>query len=118
MLWKGNSAIIKERSGTITSPISTAWLNVDDWIGFIALTQGEFIYRAASDYNREGAAEDAIVFHPAEKEKPRAVIVLPGKNAEVTAAFQKNLKWTISEKEFKLSFKMPDGKVKTIQEKL
>lgn len=118
VLWKGNSAIIKERSGTITSPISTAWLNVDDWIGFIALTQGEFIYRAASDYNREGAAEDAIVFHPAEKEKPRAVIVLPGKNAEVTAAFQKNLKWTISEKEFKLSFKMPDGKMKTIQEKL
>jgi hypothetical protein len=118
VLWKGNSVVIKERSGTITQPISTGWINIDNWIGLIAMPEGEFIYRAAADYNRVGAAEDAIVFEPEEKDKPRAVIVLPGKNAEVTAAVQKSLKWTTSDRECKLSFNMPDGKMKDIQVQL
>jgi hypothetical protein len=109
VLWNENSAVINERSGTSTQPISTGWLNIDNWIGFIAVPKGNFIYQAASNYNRNGAAEDAILFHPDEKNKTRAVIVLPGKNAEITAKVQKSLKWTISETECKLSFIRPDG---------
>ena len=115
VLWKDNSTIIKERSGTITQPLFSGWLNVDNWLGLIALPEGEFIYRAAEDYNREGAAEDAIVYRPKEKDKPRTVIVLPGKNAEVTAAVRKSVKWITSKAGCKLSFNMPDGKKMTIQ---
>jgi hypothetical protein len=112
--WKGNATIIKERSGAATHPVSTGWITIDNWLGFAAVTPGEFIYRAASDYNREGAAEDSIVFHAEEKDTPRAVIVLPGKNAEATAAFHKSLQWKLSESECTASFTMPGGKKKTI----
>jgi hypothetical protein len=115
LLWKGNSTMIKERSGTIIPSISTGWINVDNWMGLIALPAGQFIYRAAPDYNRMGAAEDAIVFQPEDKGKPRAVIVLPGRNATVTSAVQKSVKWTVSAMECKLTFNMPDGKKMTVQ---
>ena len=109
VLWKDNSAVIKERSGTNTQPISTDWLNIDNWIGFIAVPQGDFIYRAAANYNRNGAAEDAILFQPKEKNQPRAIIVLPGKSAAVTAKVQKSVIWTISKTESKLNFIKPGG---------
>jgi hypothetical protein len=115
VLWKDNSKIIKERSGTIIPAISGGWINIDNWMGLIALSQGNFVYRAAADYNRAGAAEDAVVFQPSEKEKPRAVIVLPGKNAAITAVVQKSVRWIVSDSECKLSFIMPDGKKMTVQ---
>jgi hypothetical protein len=109
VLWKDNSAVMKERSGASTQPISTGWLNIDDWQGFIAVPEGNFIYQAAAKYNRNGAAEDSIFFQPEEKNKPRAVIVLPGKDANVTAKVQKSLRWTISNTECRLYFIRPDG---------
>lgn len=109
VLWKDNSVAIKECSGTVTQPISTDWLNIDNWIGFIAVPEGNFIYQAAAKYNRNGAAEDYIFFQPKEKNKPRAVIVLPGKDADVTAKVLKSLRWTISNTECRLYFIRPDG---------
>lgn len=110
VLWKDNSTVIKERSGTSKQLLSTGWLNIDNCIGYIAVPEGSFNYRAASNYNRNGAAEDYLFFQPIEKNKPRAVIVIPGKDAAVTAKVQKSLKWTISNTECRLNFIKPDGK--------
>ena len=106
---------IRERSGTTTGPMSTGWINIDNWMGYIAVPEGKFIYSAASDYNRRGAAEDALVFQPEDAQSPRAVIILPGKNAAATKKVQKSLKWESSDIEYKLSFIMPGGKKKEIQ---
>ena len=110
LLWKDNSTVIKERSGTSKQFLSIGWLNIDNCIGYIAVPEGNFNYQAASNYNRNGAAEDAILFLPKEKNTTRAIIVLPGKDAAVTAKVQKSLKWTISKTECKLNFIKPDGK--------
>jgi len=110
VLWNADSTIIQERSGVSAGPVSVHWLNVDNRIGFITASEGDFIYRAASKYNRNGAAEDAVVFRPAESSAPRAVIVLPGKNAKVTAKVEKSLTWTITGNKCKVDFKMPGGK--------
>ena len=115
IFWKGNTTTINERSGTIIPQISTGWINVDNWLGLIAMPKGEFIYRAAADYNREGAAEDDLLFKPEEREKPRSVIVLPGKSAEFTAGVLKNLIWTTSGGKCELSFALPDREKISIQ---
>jgi hypothetical protein len=115
VIWKSDSAVIKNRSGAVIPSISTGWINIDNTIGLVALTKGGFIYRAASDYNRVGAAEDSITFRPEKKDKPRAVIVLPGKNATVTEAVQKSAKWTETDKEGKLSFDIPGKKRTTVR---
>ena len=106
---KGGSILIKERSGEVRQHILNNWINIDNWMGIVAAPKGEFVYRAASDYNRMGAAEDAVFYKPEKKNEPRAVLVLPGKNANITESVQKSIRWTLSESECKLTYSLPDG---------
>ena len=80
-------------------------------MGLIAEPSGNFVYNTAKDYNRNGAAEDGIIFKPDENESPRFVIVLPGKSAEATSEIQKSMKWGISNKECKISFPLSKKKL-------
>ena len=110
VLWDGNSTIIRERSGVSSSPLSTNWLNIDNWMGFVTAPKGTLDYQATTKYNRDGAAEDYIYYQPKEQTAPRVVIVLSGKTAAATAAVSKSLKWGISGTECRLSFVRPGGK--------
>lgn len=114
VIWKGGSQMIGERSGAVCQPAANEWINIDDWMGYIAVTKGTFKYWAPKDYNREGAAEDSLTFRSHENNKPRAVIVLPGKNAAYTAAVQKTVKWLVSETGCKITYRVPGGKNKEI----
>ncbi len=111
ILWKENSKIVKERSGAEINTISCNWINIDNWMGFIAEPSGNFLYKAAKNYNRKGAAEDELLFKLDEKDKPHIVIVLPGKNAETTAKIQKKLRLEFSKNKFKIFFPLSDVKV-------
>lgn len=109
VIWKNDSMIIRERSGVETSPVISGWINVNNWMGFVALPGGSLIYQAASGYNRNGAAEDYVYYKPQNINEPRAVILLPGKDAKVTKKVMKSVGWSISDTKCKLYFKTPDG---------
>ena len=115
VIWEGKSLKIKNRSGATSGPINTGWVNIDNWMGYISVTKGSLIYSAPTDYNREGAAEDALVFRPQDKKCPRATIVLPSMDANKTKSVYKSLKWKLTDKECELSFTMPDGRKETIK---
>ena len=107
VIWDGQSANIKERSGATIKDIRSGWINIDNWMGYLSVPAGSFSYEASSDYNRTGAAEDALVYLPENLDNPRAVIVLPGTNADITAAVYKSLKWRITKRVCKISYKIP-----------
>ncbi|MCC6126382.1 MAG: hypothetical protein IT426_15600 [Pirellulales bacterium] len=79
------------------------------------LPDGHCIYRAAADYNREGAAKGAIVFRPREPAAPRVVIILPGKSADDTKAVRRGVEWTAADGELAPPFVAPDGKRRAIR---
>jgi hypothetical protein len=110
LLWKDHSMILKGRSGEATASISSGWINVDNWMGFVVPSGGNLMYRAAAKYNRNGAAEDDVLFKPDAPHQPRAVIVLPGKDAAATAKVMKRVKWKLTRKKCKLFFNLPTGK--------
>lgn len=110
VLWDGKSEMIKERSGMSTLPISTNWMNIDNWMGFVTTPKGSLDYQAATKYNRDGAAEDYLYYQPGDQSAPRAVILLPGETAAVTADVFKSLKWKLSASVCRLSFVRPNGK--------
>jgi hypothetical protein len=110
VIWNGQAANIKERSGTTTGHIISGWINIDNWMGYLSIPSGNFSYTASSDYNRTGAAEDALVFLPEDTDNPRAVVVLPGTNADITATVYKSLNWKVTGEEFKISYKLPGRK--------
>lgn len=112
LIWDGGDTPIKERSGDhITTPVGrpVSWLNIDNWYGLIAVSDGDLNYQAASNYNRNGAAEDAIAFQPVDATKPRAAIILPRSDAKTTAAVVASIKWSVSDSACSLSFTRPDG---------
>lgn len=111
VLWRDSSIQIKERSGKSTPQISSGWVNIDNNIGYGVVPEGSIVYKAATKYNRNGAAEDALVFRPTLINKPRAVIVLPGESAETTAKVLKSVTWLVSSTQCALNFRMPDGKM-------
>jgi hypothetical protein len=120
ILWNGNSKVIRERSGISIYPISTSWINVDNWIGFVTVPEGTLTYQTAKKYNRNGAAEDRIYYQSKVQNAPRAVIVLPGKDTMVTAKVQQSLTWSVTRTECLLTFTRPAGEkmeVKMIRNK-
>ena len=80
-------------------------------MGYVVVPEGSIVYKATTKYNRNGAAEDALVFRPTLINKPRAVIVLPGESAETTAKVLKSVTCLVSSTQRALNFKMPDGKM-------
>ena len=108
--WQGNSANFKERSGTVNPDILSDWINIDNWMGIVSKPQGAFVYQTAKKYNRDGAAEDALLYRPGNRQAPRAVIIVPGESAAVTTRIAKNTKWEVSVTNDKLSYITPSGK--------
>jgi hypothetical protein len=84
-------------------------------MGYITVPEGTISYTAPTDYNREGAAEDLLVFKPEDSKSPRVVIVLPSLDSKSTETVHKSMKWKITGKACKLSFTMPNGKKEKIQ---
>jgi hypothetical protein len=115
IFWEDHSQTIEGRLGKATTLIESGWVNVDNFMGFVALPEGKLIYQAASGYNRMGAAEDYIYYKPQYIDKVRAAILLPGKSAEITKMVRKSVKWMVSSTACKLSFRMPDGKWMKVQ---
>jgi hypothetical protein len=111
--WQTGSAMFKERSGTKSPDINSSWINVDNWMGIVAKPDGAFIYNNAAKYNRNGAAEDVLSYRSGNV-AARAVIILPGKNAAVTASVSKSAVLTSSGNEIKLQYTTPNGKLQTI----
>jgi hypothetical protein len=81
----------------------------------VTAPQGQINYRAANDYNRNGAAEDEIVFRPADLTKPRVAIVLPGANADATARVQRSVEFSFSDGKATLAFRRPDGQPANVE---
>lgn len=96
LLSTARSKIFKERSGSKPDTVNSSWVNVDNWMGVVSPTAGAFIYRNASAYNRNGAAEDNLLFHPADLQSPRALIVIAGANADVTHKVAESVKLNVS----------------------
>jgi hypothetical protein len=107
VLWAGDSVLVRDRSARKTGPVRSSWMNIDNWIGFVVPAKGTMAYRAASGYNRDGAAEDSLTFTPATAHAPRAVIILPGKNSAITRRVSKSVRWKVSRNHCRLSFKIP-----------
>jgi hypothetical protein len=105
---------IETHSSGVTNSIITGWVNIDNWLGLITDYEERFIYRAALDYNRRGAAEDALIYLLDEKVKQRMIIILPGYNAAKTRSAQRTLRWENSSIMCNLSFRMPQGNIKEI----
>lgn len=114
---EGRSENVKERSGAVLPPFYGGWMNVDNWMGIAAFPQGALLYRNADNYNRRGAAEDAIVFRRqgSNKGTPAVIIMLPGKDAAATAAVARSMQWKRSGKGGTLHFRMPDGRRMTMK---
>jgi hypothetical protein len=108
IIWAESSDVIREMSGSVRKDIPGGWINIDNWLGLIATTKGNFIYRTASDYNRMGAAEDYVIFQPDEPDKPRAIVVVPGKNASLTSQIHKDMHWKATSHICSLEIIMPD----------
>lgn len=112
VVWDGGEKQIKERSGErVVTPSGrpVSWLNIDNWYGLIGISDGDLNYQGASEYNRNGAAEDAIVFEPVDSSKPRAAIILPHSDAKGTAAVGASVKWSATDSACSLSFTEPNG---------
>ena len=85
-------------------------------MGYIAVPQGNLVYRAANDYNRKEQQKMLWYLCRIDNMSPRAAIVLPSMNAENTEAVQKSLKWLVNPNEkCMISFMMPDGDEETNQ---
>jgi hypothetical protein len=108
ILSEANAETIKERSGG-SRTISTLWVNIDNWLGFAASSEGTMRYEVAKEYNRNGAAEDSVIFRPKDAKAPRAVVILPGGNATETAAVQKSFKSIGSSESPSFSAELPSG---------
>ncbi|HBG25562.1 MAG: hypothetical protein A2Y10_05080 [Planctomycetes bacterium GWF2_41_51] len=115
--WQDGACLAKERSGD-SHTISSNWIDIDDWMGIIGLPQGVLAYNVAAKYNRRGAAEDSIVFQTQDSQKPRAVIILPGADAKMTAIVAGNICLNVSETGCSLSFTLPGEKQITVQTEL
>lgn len=101
------SLAVKERSGMHIPPVTTGWMNVDNWLGVIVPSAGSIEYRTAKEYNRNGAAEDALIFVPENNEQPHAIIILPGVSSEFTSDVHKSTRVVQTEHEFRIIFKPP-----------
>lgn len=99
-----------ERGGIQPVEITSNWVNVDNWLGYVTAPKASFIYRNAAKYNRNGAAEDNILYHATDTQAPRAVIVLPGYSAAVTAKVAQSAVLKTSASQIKLTYTTPTGK--------
>jgi hypothetical protein len=82
--------------------------------GIAAGPAGYFNYRAASSYNRLGAAEDTLRFFPQSWLGPRYAVWFPGKSASQTASNASLIKWSVTASNSVLSFPGPTGSVAQI----
>lgn len=111
--WDEDSLLIKERSG-VSSFKGSNWINLDNWMGFVTIPEGNITYQAAKKYNRNGGAEDYIYYQQEDAFLPHAVIVLPGENAEVTKKVQNSVEWKADKGNYILSFQSPEGENREI----
>lgn len=108
--WDNGSAVFKERSGTPQKDINSGWVNIDNWLGMAAQPAGNFIYSNAKAYNRNGAAEDAILYGGSEKQRVRAIIIVPGCDRITTARLQKSSRLQVADGIIKFIYTTPKSK--------
>ncbi|HET7625409.1 MAG TPA: discoidin domain-containing protein [Verrucomicrobiae bacterium] len=111
--WNSGSDVIENRSGT-SRHITNNWICVSGHYGVAAGPAGYFNYRAASDYNRLGAAQDTLQFYPANPIGPRYAVWFPGKNAEETSSKTAQISWHISGTNAVLKFPGANGAMEQI----
>jgi F5/8 type C domain len=93
--WGSDSTNILNRSG-ITRNISNDWVCVSGRYGMAAGPTGYFSYKAATGYNRLGAAEDTLQYMPKDTLGPRYAVWFPGKNGAQTMSGATNIQWSVS----------------------
>lgn len=111
--WTGGSATITNRTGAARN-ITNNWICVAGRYGIAAGPVGYFNYRAASSYNRLGAAEDTLKYFPQNWLGPRYAVWFPGKMASQTASNVNLIKWSVTASNSILTFPGPTGSVAQI----
>lgn len=112
LYWANGHKAFGERAGLQPTSFNTNWVNIDNWVGFITAPNSSFIYRNAAKYNRNGAAEDNLLYHNNNQQLPRCVIVVPGVNTTITAKVAASAKW---DGKGKLSYVTPLGKQEVVE---
>lgn len=108
LTWSSGTAFVTNRSGTVVRA-TNAWICVSDWYGLIAGPEGWFEYRAASNDNILGAAEDQLGFVPARPLGPRYAIWFPARTAAELQTLAMQVEWSQTNGVASLTWPAADG---------
>ncbi len=101
--WNTSSATVANFSNTGLN-ITSQWISVSGHYGFAAGPGGHFRYRAASGYNRLGAAQDYLAWIPTARVSARYAVWFPGRTTAQTATLAGEISWTTNGSTVLLSF--------------
>ncbi len=111
--WAGGVTNVPNRSG-LACNITNNWVCIAGHYGLTAGPAGWFNYRAASRYNRAGAAEDTLQFITQDQLGPRYAVWFPGNNAAQTSSNASQVTWTTSATNCVLTFPGSTGSLARI----
>ncbi len=111
--WAGGSTSVANFSGLVTN-LNSQWVCVAGRYGVATGPGGQFNYRAATGYNRLGAAQDYLSVLPQTRLGPRYCVWFPGQTASQTAASAGQISWSTNGNTVVLRFPGPNGSTNTM----
>ncbi len=111
--WTGGFQYFTNRTGAGRN-ITNNWVCVDDRLGVAAGPAGYFAYKAASSYNRPGAAQDTLQFITRDQLAPRYAVWFPTQSALAMAAKAAAVTWSVEGTQARLTFPGPGGSNATV----
>jgi len=114
LAWPGGIVWITNRSG-LTVTVTNPWVCVADRFGVAAGPAGWFEYRAATDYNIPGAAEDTLRFIPVLPAGPRYAVWIVGRAPAELEAWAAQIGWETRSNTARLSWRGRNDQVRTLE---
>jgi autotransporter-associated beta strand protein len=111
--WTGGSSNVTQLSG-VGFNVTNNWVCVAGRYGLASGPGGYFRYKAASGYNRLGAAQDFLHLMPQTRLGPRYAVWFPGKSAAQTATLASQISWTTNGSTVVLNFPGANTSTQTI----